>query len=70
MSSGGHRDDPTGLSKPASVDLTAWLAGWGRVLRIDETTLTAAEVIKPDTQGPVALNPMEIRTFLVTLQPH
>ena len=52
------------------MDLTAWLAGWGRALRIDETTLTAAEVIKADMQGPVALNPMEIRTFLVTLQPH
>jgi hypothetical protein len=63
------QDDPGGLSKPASVDLAAWLATWGQVLRIDETTLTAAEVIRADTRGSIALHPMQLRTFLVTLKP-
>jgi hypothetical protein len=51
------------------VDLAAWLATWGQVLRIDETTLTAAEVIRADTRGSIALHPMQLRTFLVTLKP-
>jgi hypothetical protein len=64
-------DDPGGpLSQPVAIDLAAWLAGWlGRVLRIDETTLTAAAVIKTDVQngGALTIYPMEIRTFIVTL---
>ena len=62
-------DDPSGLSKPVTVDLAAWLAVWGRVLRIDETTLSAAEVVGADLhlRGPITLNPIEIRTFIATL---
>ena len=62
-------DDPDGLSKPVAVDLAAWLAPWGRVLSIDETTLTAAEVIGANVQGlPVTLSPMEIRTFICVMR--
>jgi hypothetical protein len=61
-------DDPSGLSKPVSVELVAWLAVWGRVLRVDETTLSAAAVIGADLHGPITLSPMQIRTFIVTLR--
>ena len=63
-------ESPT-LSKPATVDLKAWLAsnlGLGSVWRIDETTLSAGKVIAPDTHGVVTLAPMQIRTFIVRLQ--
>lgn len=61
-------DDPE-LSKPVTLDLVAWLSAWGDVLHLDETTLTAAKVIKAQAVKPLTLSPMEIRTFLVTLQP-
>jgi hypothetical protein len=61
-------DDPNGLSKPVTVDLAAWLAVWGRVLRADETTLSAAVVVGADLHGPITLRPMQIRTFIVTLR--
>ena len=59
-------DDPGGLSKPVAVDLREFLAPWGKVLQIDETTLTAAQVISADVSASLTLSPMEIRTFIAS----
>ena len=62
-------DDDPKLSEPAQVNLFAWLSKLGTVSRIDETKLTAAEVIRSQLRGPVRLDPMQLRTFIVELLP-
>ena len=63
-------DDPSALSQPATVDLSAWLGSWlGDALHIEETTLTGGAISDSNAAGaPVTLQPMQIRTFLVTLK--
>ena len=62
-------DDPAGLSQEATVDLAAWLAAWlGDAQQMQETTLTGGSVTDANAAAEVRLQPMQIRTFLVTVK--
>eukprot|EP00729_Bicosta_minor_P015233 gene15233-31385_t len=64
--------EDTALSAPATVDVVGFLSRFGTVANMVETTLTAAKVInadcKQDLDAGVLLQPMQIRTFVITLQ--
>jgi hypothetical protein len=51
------------------VDLPAWFAAWlGDAQQIQETTLTGGVVTDPNAAAQVTLEPMQMRTFLVTIK--
>ena len=51
------------------MDLPAWLQAWlGDAQQITETTLTGGAVTDPNAAAQVTLEPMQLRTFLVTVK--
>lgn len=61
------RDEDVTQSRPAAVDVVAWLSGLWRVVHMDEMTLTAGKVLNQNVSPVVVLRPMQIRTFLVVV---
>ncbi|RNF01392.1 lysosomal alpha-mannosidase precursor [Trypanosoma conorhini] len=64
----GHRyavDEDPERSLPVEVDLPGLLSGlpWVTVLRVNEVSLTAAELLQPRVHK-VTIRPMDIRTFI------
>lgn len=60
-------DEDAEFSSAAEVDVANLLSPHWHVLRMAETTLSAARVLTNDVGPIVSLHPMQIRTFIVTV---